>query len=60
MPNKKIFGDIDPLEGSPAREMAKKLAQGDLLGEFAVKIREERKFTDSQKKAENIDLPEYR
>ena len=39
MPSKKIFGDIDPLEGSPAREMTKKLMSGDIpLGQFAEKL----------------------
>ena len=36
MPNKQIFGEIDPLEGSPAREMTKKMLQGELpIGEVA-------------------------
>ena len=35
MPSKKVFGNIDPLEGSPAREMTKKMMKGDLpLGDF--------------------------
>lgn len=59
MPDKTIFGNIDPLEGSPAREMAKNFADGDLLGEFGNRIKEERKFTNSQRQAEKIDLPEY-
>ena len=38
MPSKKIFGEMDPLEGSPAREMTNKLLSGDLpLGEFIKK-----------------------
>lgn len=43
MPNKKIFGNIDPLEGSPAREMTKKLMAGGIpLGDFAEKLKKER------------------
>ena len=38
MPSKKIFGEMDPLEGSPAREMTNKLLAGDLpLGDFIKK-----------------------
>ena len=45
MPNKTIFGHIDPLDGSPARKMTEEMLKGDLLGEFAKVIREERKGT---------------
>ena len=35
MPLKHIYGELDPLEGSPAREMTKRMEAGDLpLGEF--------------------------
>ena len=42
MPSKTIFGHIDPLEGSPARKMTEKMLKGDLLGDFAQAIRDER------------------
>lgn len=35
MPQLHIYGNLDPLEGSPAREMTKRLASGELpLGDF--------------------------
>ena len=40
MPNKEIFGQIDPLEGSPARNMASKFMKGDMLGDFGDMIKE--------------------
>ena len=41
VPPKPIYGEIDPLEGSPAREMTKKLYRGELpLGKFSPNNRE--------------------
>ena len=37
MPSKIIYGYIDPLEGSPVREMGKKMKKSALLGDFAEK-----------------------
>ena len=37
MPSKTIYGYLDPLEGSPARETSKSLKKSSLLGDFAEK-----------------------
>ena len=37
MPSKVIYGYIDPLEGSPVREMSKKMKKSALLGDLAEK-----------------------
>ena len=37
MPSKPIYGNLDPLEGSPAREMSKRLKNSALLGDYAEK-----------------------
>lgn len=40
MPNKEIFGEIDPLEGSPTRETSKRYLNSGLLGDKSNDVKE--------------------
>lgn len=46
MPVPKVYGYIDPLEGSPTKEMSKKLERGELpLGEYKARDDQNENFT---------------
>ena len=40
MPNKEIFGAIDPLEGSPTRETSKRYLNSGLIGDMSNDVKE--------------------
>ena len=66
MPNKEIFGAIDPLEGSPTRETSKRYLNSGLLGDKSNDVKElmgkdgdyqeEHKFPSPQKNTETSPM----